>query len=264
MKYAILSDIHANPMAFHAAIDDARDQGANSIICLGDITGYGYGALAAYELAKSNCDVLLMGNHDAACAGVLPIQETLVNPNYKVDILAREELGMDRLEELSTLPYVYETATMACTHGEFVMPSFFAYISTGNDALLSFEACPKQIMFVGHTHKQETWCLVDGSHLLHTEAPLIRLQPNIRYIVNVGSVGYPRRDPFSSYAVYDESAAPWKSASCFSISTAISPPSSRCPSIRPAGCSPDQNFLISSCQARFVSSSGATRMPRHW
>ena len=206
MKYAILSDIHANPLAFQTALADAREQGADSIICLGDITGYGYGALAAYELAKIHCDAWLMGNHDAACAGILPIQETLTNPNYKVDILAREELGMDRLEFISSLPYVYETPTMACAHGEFVLPKFFAYISTGNDALLSFEACTKQIMFVGHTHKQETWCLVDNTHLLHTEAPIIRLQPNVRYIVNVGAVGYPRRDPFSSYALYDESA----------------------------------------------------------
>ena len=79
MKYAIISDIHANPTAFKAVLADARRQKADRIVCLGDVTGYGYDAVESYMLAKENCDVWLLGNHDAACAGV--DAETLIrNP----------------------------------------------------------------------------------------------------------------------------------------------------------------------------------------
>ena len=39
MKYAVISDIHANPAALRAALDDAKKQGCNRIVCLGDVTG---------------------------------------------------------------------------------------------------------------------------------------------------------------------------------------------------------------------------------
>ena len=41
MKYAIISDIHANPTAFKAVLADARRQKADRIVCLGDVTGFG-------------------------------------------------------------------------------------------------------------------------------------------------------------------------------------------------------------------------------
>ena len=39
MKYAIISDIHANLEALEAVLADAQPQ-ADSFICLGDIVGY--------------------------------------------------------------------------------------------------------------------------------------------------------------------------------------------------------------------------------
>ena len=206
MKYAILSDIHANPLAFKNALCDAREQGADKIICLGDITGYGYGALASYELAVGKCDVWLMGNHDAACAGILPVQEVICNPNYKVDCIARDELGMDRLEHIAALPYTHEESSFVCAHGAFSAPYSFAYIACERDAMIDFSYSSARLVFIGHTHKQETWCLTGSGRILRTEAAFLHLQPELRYIVNVGSVGYPRRDPFSSYAIYDDVA----------------------------------------------------------
>lgn len=42
MKYAILSDVHANPAALKTALADARALGCEKFVMLGDITGYGY------------------------------------------------------------------------------------------------------------------------------------------------------------------------------------------------------------------------------
>lgn len=41
MKYAVMSDVHANPDALAKAVDDARTCGAETFVCLGDIVGYG-------------------------------------------------------------------------------------------------------------------------------------------------------------------------------------------------------------------------------
>ena len=41
MKYAVMSDVHANPTALAKALDDARSCGVDTYVCLGDIVGYG-------------------------------------------------------------------------------------------------------------------------------------------------------------------------------------------------------------------------------
>ena len=41
MRLAIFADIHANRQAFSACLDAARARGAERIVCLGDVVGYG-------------------------------------------------------------------------------------------------------------------------------------------------------------------------------------------------------------------------------
>ena len=73
MKYAIMSDAHANPLALKTAIADARSFRCEKFIFAGDITGYGYDAKATLDLVRKNFDVVLLGNHDSACAGLEPV-----------------------------------------------------------------------------------------------------------------------------------------------------------------------------------------------
>ena len=41
MRYAIVSDIHANIQAWEAVLADIRSQRIDVIVCLGDVVGYG-------------------------------------------------------------------------------------------------------------------------------------------------------------------------------------------------------------------------------
>ena len=41
MKYAIISDVHANESALRHVLEDAAAQVAETVVCLGDIVGYG-------------------------------------------------------------------------------------------------------------------------------------------------------------------------------------------------------------------------------
>ena len=53
MKYAVMSDVHANPAALEAALKDAHVQGCGRFVMLGDTTGYGYDVKEAIKLVKS-------------------------------------------------------------------------------------------------------------------------------------------------------------------------------------------------------------------
>ena len=41
MKYAIISDVHANPTALERVLEDSARYGVEKVICAGDVVGYG-------------------------------------------------------------------------------------------------------------------------------------------------------------------------------------------------------------------------------
>jgi diadenosine tetraphosphatase ApaH/serine/threonine PP2A family protein phosphatase len=65
----------------------------------------------------------------------------------------------------------------------------------------------EQLLFVGHTHKPGIFVLGE-SGVPHALEPMdFTLQPGKRYVVNVGSVGYPRSGACRSfYCIYDDQA----------------------------------------------------------
>ena len=69
MKYAIISDIHANVTALQNVLADAKAQGAEKIVCLGDVVGYGPLPSETVALARKECFIVLAGNHDDAVSG---------------------------------------------------------------------------------------------------------------------------------------------------------------------------------------------------
>lgn len=66
MRIAIVSDIHANLAAFEAVLSHAKAIGYDSMVCLGDVVGYGPDPLECVDLVRQSCDWSLLGNHDFA------------------------------------------------------------------------------------------------------------------------------------------------------------------------------------------------------
>jgi predicted phosphodiesterase len=81
MRYAILGDIHANLAALEAVFGDLADQAVDSVLQVGDVVGYGAAAGETIALVRERCDVIVKGNHDAACIGELDTR--LFNPNAR-------------------------------------------------------------------------------------------------------------------------------------------------------------------------------------
>lgn len=215
MKYAIMSDVHANPVALETALADARAVGCGKFIMLGDVTGYGYDPKRTLEIVRRNFDVVLMGNHDSACVGLEPELEVVMNSNYDFDRMAREQLSEEERAWLRERGYLHEEDGFVCTHGDFTQPNMWNYILFSDAASQNFQARAESLMFCGHTHHASIWERTEkGLCRLKMEKRFrqpvakaasisFKLNPTSRYIVNVGSVGYPRNDLCSAYGIFD-------------------------------------------------------------
>lgn len=210
MKYAIISDIHANLEALQAVIDDAQPK-VDSFVCLGDIVGYNASPIECLQLVRKLCSVIIVGNHDQATAGTRPYddfnsyaQEAI---NWTKKQLDADDLTFLENLELTTVFAQYYLAAHGSPrhtdeyllHPQRIQQSF-AYLTQN---LPNIHCC-----FVGHTHIPMIWqCTSDGniSTVEKSGSNTINLDPSQRYIINPGSVGQPRHsDPASSYAILDD------------------------------------------------------------
>ena len=203
MRYAIVSDIHANLAAWKAVLADIAGMKADTIICLGDVSGYGPNPVEVLESVCSVVQDTLLGNHDAAVCGI--IDPDTFSPRARAAVLRHRELisqaGMDWLK---TLPLTLSAPGFRCAHGDFSSPASFRYIIDPEGALPSWQATREQLLFVGHSHLAGIYVIGD-SGVPHFVAPCdFELEDGKRYIVNPGSVGYPRVGACrSTYCVFD-------------------------------------------------------------
>src|SRR5882757_10380842 len=69
VRLAVFADIHGNRQAFSACLEAARARGAERIVCLGDIVGYGadpeWTVDTVMGLVASGA-IAVRGNHDSA------------------------------------------------------------------------------------------------------------------------------------------------------------------------------------------------------
>ena len=205
MKYAIISDVHANDAALDAVLADARMKGARRIICLGDVVGYGPEAAAVVARVRKACAAVIAGNHDDAVSGRCSAEDF---NDFAAEAVERNrtELDADAISWLASLPYVFSEDGFACAHGEFAKPERFDYVFEAEDAVPSWNARSEQLLFVGHTHVPQLF-VVGASGTPHKLEPQdFVLEEGKRYLVNPGSVGFPRSGAgpcYSTYCLYD-------------------------------------------------------------
>lgn len=205
MLYAVISDIHANAVALEAVIGDAVSKGVTGFICLGDVVGYGPMPDETVSLVRKTCAVTLAGNHDDAVSGRMDADRFIDLAQDAVE-RHRESLSGENLAWLKNLPYTYAAENFAAVHGDFTDPGAFEYIDDPDAAKANFAAVARQLLFCGHTHEPGVF-LVGGSGNVYRLGPTdFALEEGKRYIVNPGSVGYPRESGgkcLSSYVIYD-------------------------------------------------------------
>jgi hypothetical protein len=107
MKFAIVSDLHANLTAFERVLKDAAECGADRVVCLGDIVGYGPLPEETLLLARKTLFLAVSGNHDDAVSGRLDAQEFIDLAQDAVE-RHRQQLSNESLSYLKSLPHTAE------------------------------------------------------------------------------------------------------------------------------------------------------------
>ena len=187
---AVVSDIHGNWEALQAVLRDMAAFSPGRIYNLGDTVGYGPAPRACVQWARERCRVSLLGNHDAAAAGLLDLRWFNPVAREALEWTARQ-LSTDERLWLATRPQLHRIEEPGClrvllAHGtprepvtEYVEPEVALAILRQPD----FDLC-----LVGHTHLLGVYTR-RGYRPLYTSAEL-QLEPPC--LVNVGSVGQPR------------------------------------------------------------------------
>ena len=143
MRYAIISDIHANESALRHVLEDAAAQGAETVVCLGDVVGYGPLPKETLALIRRTAAITLAGNHDDAVSG-------RQSANDFIDLAGdavkrhREALDADALTWLRALPYDCRLEGVIAAHGDFTDPKAFNYIDDEASAEANFAATDAQ------------------------------------------------------------------------------------------------------------------------
>jgi len=207
MRYAIISDVHANLEALEVVLADIDRRGPDAVVCLGDFVGYGPDPVACVERLQPRLAAAVVGNHDRAALGRLDL--AAFNPYASAAILWTQERLSDGVRQfLGDLPETHRRPAFLAVHGSPRDP-VEEYIVDVITARAGFEAAEFHLCLVGHSHVPGVF-VQDGDRItaipLLPEEPL-DLRPTQRYIVNVGSVGQPRDgDPRAAYLWLDEGA----------------------------------------------------------
>ena len=68
MKLGLISDVHANVLALEAALDELKRRGAETVVCLGDLIGYGPAPNETLELLRQENVICTLGAADEQVA----------------------------------------------------------------------------------------------------------------------------------------------------------------------------------------------------
>ena len=201
MRFAIFGDIHANLEALQAVLADAEANSCTHYVCLGDIVGYNANPHECLEIVRNLGCPVVKGNHDEQASiledleGFNPLAEEAIN-------WTREHLTEEDKEWLRDLRMVRQVRDYTIVHATLDTPHKWGYVFNQLDAAASFNYQHTPLCFYGHTHAPRAYVL-DGTSVRSLTFDKLRIEPQKKYFINVGSVGQPRDgDWHASYAIY--------------------------------------------------------------
>ncbi|CAO3402131.1 metallophosphoesterase family protein [Azospirillum palustre] len=216
MKIALISDIHANLEALQATLDAIRAEGAERIVCLGDIVGYNTDFAACIALLRQSGAVCIAGNHDRAVAGLIAT-DGFSGPAARAVAWTVARLDEDSRAFLTGLPLTADVdGALVAVHGALhpeVGKELVRLDDDGKRALslraLAAHPSGARICAFGHTHRAGLWEWRDGAvHAVALDEPAgAELRADGLYLLNPGTVGEPRgADARARFACYDTAA----------------------------------------------------------
>jgi putative phosphoesterase len=193
MRYALISDIHANLPALRAVLNDIAKRDIDAIYHLGDLTGYAPWPNETVELLRERGIPGIAGNYDSTvatgykhcgCQSENPEQEKLSHISYE---WTRGRVSAETKEFLASLPFRIDIRplgghvsgpTITLVHGNQTLNTVYVTQDRTDEFLSKMAsdlgARESDAICFGHTHK-----------------PWHRVVNGINFI-NTGSVGRPK------------------------------------------------------------------------
>jgi diadenosine tetraphosphatase ApaH/serine/threonine PP2A family protein phosphatase len=201
VRYGVIGDVHGNLQALEAVLADLTQAGVEQVLCVGDVVGYGADPEACLRLVEERCSGLVGGNHDVAATGQNSLD--LFNPYARRALeWTMEQLSTGSREALAQLPLTSQMNGFALVHSSFFAPERFDYIFAPSQARVCFLRQEAPLAFFGHTHIPIAFFHTDP--VTFSEEPELTIDPEIKTLINVGSVGQPRdEDARACYVLYD-------------------------------------------------------------
>lgn len=207
MRIGVISDVHANLEALEAVAKVLQDSAIDRCVCLGDIVGYGANPNETIEIVRRLTGAVVMGNHDQ---GVLGLTDTSsFNSHAQAAILwTARQVSSEHRDYLEKLPYVIRDGRCVFVHSSLDRPEEWGYVFSSWQAQVCLHyAGAGQICLIGHSHKPLVFD--ERAELLCSGGVCkVSLDPGLKYLINVGSVGQPRdSDPRAAFCIVDEDAS---------------------------------------------------------
>ena len=205
MRIAVFSDVHANLEALQAFLEDIVVHRVDSLMCLGDLVGYGADPNACIETLRAMPDIhFIMGNHDHAAVS----SSYSMGGDARLAIQwTRKSLSEENAEFLRNLEACRKWRDVLFCHANPYRPLEWYYVEEREYITRSFARSKAKILFIGHTHvamaitRKNFFCVYIRNPQGEAVVPAAELN---RQIFNCGSIGQPRDgDPRASYLIYD-------------------------------------------------------------
>jgi predicted phosphodiesterase len=213
MRYAVISDIHANLEALTTVLAHIERAGVDTIVCLGDIVGYHADPNECVALIRAQAQNCVAGNHDRAAAGILrPVHFGHIG--REAIFWTRGVLHEENRRFLAALPIarVIDNHFLTVHAALHPRPNERLHLSTRDRVQASMAALvsggfASRLCFFGHTHRAVVYEYRNATLSEHP-AGQVRLSEDAYYMINPGSVGQPRDGTTTaSYAIFDATTA---------------------------------------------------------
>lgn len=208
MLTALISDIHANREALTATLAHVRASGADRLVVLGDIVGYGADPVFCCDTVRAleaEGALVIRGNHDAAASG----QDTDMGGLAKTAIdWTRDQIGADEKNWLANLPLQCAEPDTLFVHANGWSPGGWGYVRDAADAERSLRRTAQRLTFCGHTHQPAVFHMSrnrPAALFVPVTGIAIPLIETRQWLAVAGAVGQPRDgNPAAAYTLFDE------------------------------------------------------------
>lgn len=203
MRVCLIGDVHSNLEALNKSIEIIKAEKPDKVFFVGDLVGYGANPSECIRLAREKFDVLIAGNHDYVASGAQRCENFNPQAEHAVNWTS-ERLSFEEKNFLASLPLIYEKNDICLVHASLPRPEEWRYLFDLNEVENTAKYASGRLVFVGHSHIPMI-LEISGEIIKRKINPEQQLKKDVRYIINVGSIGQPRDgDPRICMVFYDE------------------------------------------------------------